>query len=63
MKSRELREKWPAVKKRIKEEHPEISDNDLFYEIGKETELLKRLQVQLGKNKREIDNWLAFFGG
>lgn len=62
MNNNELREKWPVLKKKIKEAHPEIKEHDLAYEIGREEELLLRLQEKLGKNRKEIDNWLALLG-
>jgi hypothetical protein len=62
MKDKELREKWPAIKTKIQELHPEMSEEDLRLEIGKEAELLLRLQEKLRKNKDEIDNWLSVMG-
>jgi hypothetical protein len=62
MDHRELREKWPKVKEKIKDEHPELTESDLYYQIGREEELLERLQEKLKKNRKEIDNWLSFLG-
>jgi hypothetical protein len=58
----ELREKWPKVKEKIKDEHPELTESDLYYQIGREEELLERLQEKLKKNRKEIDNWLSLLG-
>jgi len=57
-----LQEKWPEIRNRIKEKHPNITDNDLVYEIGKELELLHRLQEKPGKNNKEIKEWLSLMG-
>jgi hypothetical protein len=62
MDSKELKEKWPQIQARLKAEYPHLSTEELIYEIGKEAELLHRLQEKLGKNKEEIDNWLKFMG-
>ena len=59
MSNEELQLKWPELKNRIKKEYPMISDELLVYEIGKEGELLERLQKVLGKNKKEMDGWLS----
>lgn len=62
MDNRELREKWPALKEKIKEEHPELSERDLYLQIGEEEELLERLQEKLKKNKKQLFDWLSFLG-
>ena len=62
MENSELQRKWPDMKRKIQEEHPHLTDEDLHYEFGKESELFLRLQEKLKKNKDEIDNWLALMG-
>ena len=62
MDNKDLQAKWPAIKNKIKALHPDISESDLILEIGKEAELLKRLQTKLGKNSEEIRNWLSLMG-
>ena len=62
MSNEELEQKWPELKSRIKKEYPMIADELLVHEIGKEGELLERLQKVLGKNKKEMDNWLSIMG-
>ncbi len=57
-----MREKWPEIRSRIKEQYPHISDSDLVYQIGQEVELLHRLQEKLGKNNNEIKEWLSLMG-
>lgn len=58
----ELQKKWPALKEKLKSEYPFLTNEDLAYEIGQEGELLKRLQGKLGKNKKEIFDWLKIMG-
>ena len=62
MNDKELQEKWPILKTKIKAEHPDINDDDLKYEFGQESELLLRLQEKLGKTNEEIRNWLSIIG-
>lgn len=62
MENTELREKWPGLKVKIAQQHPELSREDLILELGRESELLLRLQEKLGKNKKEIENWLSMMG-
>ncbi len=62
MENNELHAKWPLLKSKILDRYPQLTSEDLVHEIGKEGELLKRLQEKLGKNKKEIDNWLSLLG-
>lgn len=62
MDDKELQKKWPVLKDKIKELHPDLDDNDLHYEFGKESELLLRLQEKLGKTNKEIKDWLSIMG-
>jgi hypothetical protein len=62
MEDKELAQKWPKIKDKLLQEYPHLTPEELRYEIGKEGELLKQLQTKLGKNKQEIDNWLALMG-
>ena len=62
MDNKELQEKWPVIKTKIKEQHPDLKDGDLEYEFGQESELLLRLQKKLGKTNEEINNWLSLMG-
>jgi hypothetical protein len=61
MKEHEI-ENWQAKKDAIKKEYPHLTEHDLVYEIGKEKELLKRLQQKLNKNEHEIKKWLSLMG-
>ncbi len=62
MEDQELQKKWPEIKDKIKELHPDLADEDLHYEFGKESELLLRLQEKLGKTNKEIKDWLSIMG-
>lgn len=58
----EFNKNWPSMKARIREEQPDLSDEDLEYEIGQEVALIKRLQERTGKTQEEIFNWLHLMG-
>lgn len=58
----DFQRRWPELKQRVKAEYPDIDENDLDYELGKELELLKRLQEKTGKTREEIFNWLHIMG-
>ena len=60
MESKNFSENWEQAKKRLQEQYPHLTNDDLAYEIGKEGELLKRLQVKTGKTKRRLPIGCAF---
>ena len=45
---------WEAQSKQLKSKYPQLTDADLKFEVGKESELLSRLQSRLGKNRHEV---------
>jgi uncharacterized protein YjbJ (UPF0337 family) len=53
-----LKGDWNTVKGKIKQEHAQLTDNDLQYEEGQDDELLGRLQKKLGKTKQDIKDWI-----
>ena len=53
---------WDNKKEKIKQEYPQLTSDDLLYELGKEEELLRRLQEKLNKTKKEIRKWLSLMG-
>jgi len=44
---------WSTVKRRLMREYSALTDDDLFYEAGKEDELILKLQQTLGKTREE----------
>lgn len=62
MDTNDLKNRWPELKEKIKKEVPQIEEHDLEFEIGKELELLERLQAKTGKTREEIFNWLHIMG-
>lgn len=57
-----FQQKWPEHRERLRKEYPQLSDEDLHYDPGKEEELLLRLQQKLNKTRHEIRNWLSILG-
>ncbi len=55
-------ENWDETKDRLREKYPQLTEEDLIYEVGQEQELLRRLQEKLDKSKNEIRKWLSFMG-
>jgi uncharacterized protein YjbJ (UPF0337 family) len=45
---------WNEVKGKLKQKYAQLTDDDLTYAVGKEDELLGRLQKKLGKQKDEL---------
>ena len=58
----ELKGRWNELKGKIKQEHGDLTDDDLRYEEGKDDELFGRLQVKLGKTKDEVVSWIRSLG-
>ncbi len=50
----ELRKNWYETKQKLKKKFAKITDNDLLFEDGKQEDLVKKLQIKLGKSKEEI---------
>ena len=61
MKKQEI-QNWQTIKDAIKKDHPDLTEQDLVYEIGKEEELLERLQKKLNKSEHQIRKWLSLMG-
>jgi uncharacterized protein YjbJ (UPF0337 family) len=50
---------WNQVKVKIKQKYPNITDNDLLFNDGKEQEMLEMLGYKLGKTKEQIHNLIS----
>lgn len=62
MDDNKIADNWDEHKKKLQETYPQLTDEELMLEIGKEKELLERLQKKLGKTKQEIYKWLHIMG-
>lgn len=45
---------WNEQKSKLKKQFPELTDKDLFFEIGRKSEMLAKLPVTLGKTQEEF---------
>jgi hypothetical protein len=45
---------WKIQSKQLKEKYSQLTDLDLMFETGKETELLNRLEIRLRKRRGEV---------
>lgn len=55
-------ENWQEKKEKLKKEFPQLNDDDVQYEPGKEVELLKKLQEKLKQDRHDIRKWLSLMG-
>ncbi len=49
---------WDEVKEMLQEINVDLTDDDLYYERGKEKELLERLSRKLNKDIPEVKGWI-----
>jgi hypothetical protein len=49
-----LRSPWPEVKERLKENDLSLTDEDLDYQPGQETDLLERLSRKTNKSPQDL---------
>lgn len=45
---------WNEKKEKLKQKHPNITDNDLHLYAGKEKEMIENLEYKLGISKLEL---------
>lgn len=55
-------ENWQSTKEKIKQEYPDLTEDDLYYEASKEEDLLAKLEKKVGKNRHDIREWLSLMG-
>lgn len=58
----DLAHNWERWKGQVQEQYPDLTEDDLVYEIEKEEELLERLQTKTGKTREQIYDWLHLMG-
>jgi uncharacterized protein YjbJ (UPF0337 family) len=54
MTANELKGNWAEQKGKLKQRFALLTDNDLMFTEGKKEEMYGRLQVKLGKTKKEL---------
>ena len=50
----ELINRWNDVKEKLKRRYQMLTDEDLMYRLGREGELIVRLQRKLGKSRADV---------
>jgi hypothetical protein len=45
---------WETQSKKLKAKFPLLTDSDLKFEVGKENEMLGRIEKRLSKNREEV---------
>jgi uncharacterized protein YjbJ (UPF0337 family) len=53
-----LKGTWNEIKGKVKQQHANLTDDDLQYEEGKDDELVGRIQQKIGKTKDEVISWI-----
>lgn len=55
MNTLQLKGNWNIIKGKLKQQYADLTDDDLKFVEGKETELVGRLQKRTGKTREEIE--------
>ena len=59
MNSLKLKGNWNEAAGKLKQQFANLTDDDLLFQVGKEEELLGRLQKKLGKTKEELRKMIS----
>ena len=59
MNTTEVKRNWNKQKAELKQKFKVLTENDLMFEEGEKEELFRKLQVRLGKTKRELHKIIA----
>ena len=59
MEKTKIKGDWNVLKGKLKQQFGKLTDNDLMFIVGKEEELIGRIQQKIGKTKQEIRELLA----
>jgi hypothetical protein len=50
----DIRSRWSEARARLKQRYDMLTDDDLILYLGREGDLIGRLQIKLGKTKADI---------
>jgi uncharacterized protein YjbJ (UPF0337 family) len=53
-----LENSWNEVKEQLQEIRPDLTDEDLNYEEGKEQQLLERLSEKMNMDVEQVKGWI-----
>jgi len=51
---RSIKNNWEELKVRLKENYPQLTDEDLNYVEGYENEIFHNLEIKLGMNREQL---------
>ncbi len=58
----EIKGNWNEIKGKLKQQYAQLTDDDLKYTVGKEEELVGRLQKKLGENREKVVDMINNLG-
>jgi len=61
MNTTELKGTWNEQKAKLKQKFAVLTDNDLMFEDGKKEEMFGKLQIKLGKTKKNCTRFFQRF--
>jgi len=50
---------WKEIKLKLKQKFAELTESDMLFEESKKNEMIKKLQLKLGKTKEEVQKLIA----
>ena len=53
MENLKIKGNWEEIKAQLKKEYPSLTNDDLTFTLGKENELVGRIERRLGKDKKD----------
>jgi hypothetical protein len=53
-----LIEQWPLIRAKLREKYPALTENDLAYVHGSESEIFDRVERRTGLKRQEIEQSL-----
>ena len=59
MNTTELQGNWDKQKSELKQRFANLTDNDLLFACGKKEEMMRRLQIKLGKTEEQLKKILS----
>lgn len=51
-----LKGQWSAIRTKLKDKYPDLTENDLAYVLGQEEEIFARVQARTGLTRKEIED-------
>ena len=52
-------EQWTLIRAKLREKYPSLTENDLAYVLGRESEIFDRVERRTGLKRQEIEQSLV----